>query len=272
MGRLRRTDITGEKFGKLTVIQRNGYTTDKDGKRTSLWLCKCECGNKITVPQHNLVTGGRKSCGCLRNKLHDTYTTHNLSRSRIYHTYNNMLTRCYAKKDKHYDSYGGRGIKVCDEWKSDFMSFYKWAIKNGYNDSLTIDRIDVNGNYEPNNCRWVNAEIQNRNKRNNVRYNVYGESLLIREISEKYNIPIPTLRGRMKKFNISMEEAIEYKKPLKTYTYHGETKTFSEWSEITGISKATLLYRAKQGYTEDEIFIPAIVGYHGRRNKNKGGK
>lgn len=272
MKRLRRTDITGEKFGKLTVIKRNGYTTDKDGKRTSLWLCKCECGNEVTTTQHNLVTGGRKSCGCLRNKIKESHTHHNMSHTRIYGIYNGMLTRCYNKNDMHYKYYGERGIKVCDIWKNDFLSFYKWAMDNGYKEDLSIDRINVNGNYEPNNCRWADSQTQSENTRKNVRYNVYGESLLIREIHEKYNIPISTLKGRMKKYNISMEEAIEYKKPLKTYTYHGETKTIVEWSKITGITRNTLSYRIKQGYTEEEMFIPAVVGYPGRRNKNKKGE
>ena len=211
MKRLRRTDITGQKFGKLTVIERNGYTADKDGKRISMWLCKCECGNTATVSQKLLVTGGKKSCGCIRkyykgNKLEQ----HGKSHTRIYAIYCRIFTRCENPNDMHYKDYGARGIKICDEWKNSFQAFYEWAMNNGYKDNLSIDRIDVNGNYEPNNCRWATAEQQQNNRRCNVRYLVNGEELLMKQIVEKYGIPDSTLRGRMKSHNLTMQEAIEW--------------------------------------------------------------
>lgn len=213
MKRLRRTDITGQKFGMLTVIERDGYGVDKDGKHYSLWKCQCECGNITTISQHLIVTGEKRSCGCLRKQFKSTKgERHGMSGTRLYTTYRMMLARCENPTDHHFKDYGGRGIKVCDEWKNSFNSFYEWAIANGYTDNLTIDRIDVNGNYEPNNCRWATNTQQQRNKRNNKRHLVNGEYLLIKEISEKYNIPEETLRGRMRYGNMTMQEAVNHKK------------------------------------------------------------
>lgn len=271
--RLRRTDLTGMKFGKLTVIEKAGYGVDKAGKRYALWKCKCECGNEKTYNQHTLVMGAAKSCGCMRKRYTNAHELHGLSRSRIYRTYYGMLYRCYSESDSRYSSYGGRGITVCDEWRGTygFINFYNWAMENGYSDDLTIDRIDVNGNYEPSNCRWATREQQCNNQRTNVFYSVHGETLQMKQIVEKYHISETTLRSRMKRMNISMEEAVDYDPTSKNIhiEYKGESKTAAEWSKITGISQATLLYRLKQGYTEDEIFIPANVGYAGRRPKNQ---
>lgn len=119
--------------------------------------------------------------------------------TRLYSIYTNMKTRCYNPHCHAYDRYGGRGIKVCVEWLEDWWSFHDWAISNGYDDSLTIDRIDVNGNYEPSNCRWATTEEQAYNKRNTVRVEINGEYLTLKEIAVKYNINEHTVRTRYKK-------------------------------------------------------------------------
>lgn len=149
-------DITGKKYGKLTVISYFGKKK---------WLCKCDCGNECIVLGYSLKIGNTKSCGCYRKELN---TKHNLSRSRIYRIYNKMKRRCYSVKDERYISYGGRGIKVCDEWLNDKKKFFEWAINNGYKDTLTIDRIDNNKGYCPENCRWITNKDQQRNKTNNI--------------------------------------------------------------------------------------------------------
>ena len=155
-------DLTGKNFGKLTVIKYCG--SNKNGR--ALWLCQCECGNTKIILGNSLLSKLTFSCGCY-NKEHskNIHTKHNMSYSKLYKVWQGMKTRCYNPNFIYYCNYGGRGITICNEWKNDFSKFYEWAINNGYKEGLTIDRINNDGNYEPNNCRWVTRAEQNRNKR-----------------------------------------------------------------------------------------------------------
>lgn len=157
-------DLTGQKFGKLTVIKLHHIKKYKDATNY-YWLCECECGNTTVVTRTNLKCGGVKSCGCLFKNFNATKGTHRLHNTRLYTTWCNMRHRCYHTSNKMYKYYGGRGITVCPEWLDNFLNFYNWANANGYEDNLTIDRINNNGNYEPSNCRWVTMAEQNKNKR-----------------------------------------------------------------------------------------------------------
>lgn len=153
-------DLTGQKFGRLTVVERHGV---KDGH--AAWLCKCDCGNTTVVNGRNLRNGRTTSCGCYHKEiLINRSKTHGMSKTRLYRIWHNMKNRCFYTKDKHFNDYGGRGITVCDEWKNDFESFKKWSLSNGYSDELTIDRINNDGNYEPSNCRWVTMKEQCKNR------------------------------------------------------------------------------------------------------------
>ena len=155
-------DLTGLKFGRLTVIKRAG--SNKDGRAT--WVCTCECG-EISIKTGKLLLNGHcKSCGCGEYESRvNNITSHRLSNTRLYTIWRGMKQRCYYPKHKDYHNYGARGIIICDDWLSNFEFFYNWAITNGYQDNLTIDRINVNGNYEPNNCRWVTWREQRLNQR-----------------------------------------------------------------------------------------------------------
>ena len=146
-------DMTGERYGLLTVIERAGST--KDSK--PLWRCKCDCGNEATLPRSALIHGQR-SCGCMQGVRSDILTPLVLRHShsnRLYNTWSAMRERCYKPYKQNYKYYGGRGITVCDEWKDDFDTFAQWALANGYGETLELDRIDTDGNYSPDNCRWV---------------------------------------------------------------------------------------------------------------------
>lgn len=154
-------DLTGKQFGRLTVIERI-----KHNNTLGYWICKCECGNEKIVPTNRLTQGMTKSCGCLNHDLViERSTVHGLRHTRLYRIWNGMKQRCHNENHPRFKDWGGRGIKVCDEWKQSFKTFYDWSIQNGYSDNLSIDRINNNGNYDPNNCRWSTVQEQNKNKR-----------------------------------------------------------------------------------------------------------
>lgn len=204
-------DLTGKKFNKLTVLEL--YST----KKSVIWKCQCDCGNITYVAGEHLKDGHTKSCGCnktdLKKEKNPAYK-HGLRHSRIYEIFVNMKTRCYNSNNPRYKNYGGRGIKICDEWLNDFMSFYNWAMANGYKDSLTIDRIDVNGNYEPNNCRWADWKTQQNNRNNNFVVEYNGIKHTLQEWSEILPIKIHSSLLRYRIVNgWSVEKA--FKTPIR---------------------------------------------------------
>lgn len=178
-------DISGEKFGRLLVIRFVGKTKNGNAK----WLCKCDCGGEKIVSSYSLRSGRTKSCGCIKKEQNQILcTTHGESgkhKTRLYKIWSSMKNRCYNQKDKNaYKKYGQRGITVCDEWRFSYESFGDWALNNGYSENLTIDRIDFNGPYEPQNCRWITVKEQNNNRRSNRKLTFNGQTKTVAEWSD----------------------------------------------------------------------------------------
>lgn len=278
-----RKDLAGQRFGRLTVIKFDGMGYRPSGQAHCNWLCKCDCGNEIVVQTSYLTLGETKSCGCLQKDIvkyhyegmkfgnllvieeagrnehgnviwkckcdcgNDFYTTstylrrgfstscgcktlqkkrasstiHGMVGTKLYQRWQGMKQRCDNPTASKFHNYGGRGITYCKEWEN-FENFEKWALSSGYEDNLTLDRIDVNGNYEPDNCRW----ITNKEQQNNRRDNIY----------------IP---------------------------YKGVTKTLAEWSEITGKSYACLTYRYKAGWSAERIIETPIDKKHWSKKRRE---
>lgn len=199
-------DLSGNKYGRLTVIE---YSHTEN--RLAMWKCKCDCGNEKIVSSVALRSGHCLSCGCL---FKDTMQgskfayKHGESKSPLYILWSNMKARCNNSNSSDYGRYGAKGIKVCNEWANNYNTFKKWAISNGYNENLTIDRINNNGNYEPNNCRFVNRKIQANNTRNCVYYSYNGNQYTLSELSEIVDIPKGTLWNRINVLGWDFNKAI----------------------------------------------------------------
>lgn len=185
-------DISGKRFGFLTVLYHDEEESKR--KRKSMWLCRCDCGKQKHCESYQLRNGKTVSCGCRR--IDRPHITHGKTNTTIYRKWQSMKARCGNPNTPHYSYYGGRGIRVCEEWENDFSAFYKWSVENGYKDGLSLDRIDFNGNYEPGNCRWVELKMQQRNKRDTVFVSVEGVVKPLSEWSELSGVQIGALRER----------------------------------------------------------------------------
>lgn len=205
-------DYTGVTKGILTVLRPIHVYFDKLTKRRKKWLAKCACGNVIVLEASAVtVTSHVKSCGCLLRKSYldkkgkPIKETHGKTHTRLYRTWRNMKSRCSNLKNHNY---GGKGIRVCDEWLNNFQAFYDWSINNGYDDKLTIDRIDSNGNYEPSNCRWITSKTQAHNISTNVNITFNGETHCLAEWAEILGISYACIHHRYTR-NWSIERMLQ---------------------------------------------------------------
>lgn len=211
-----KNDLIGKRFGKLTVIERAG----KNSQGRSMWLCQCDCGKTKNVCHSYLTNGDTKSCGCYQsekikewNKKHKI--KHGLYYDRIHTVWKEMIERCEKPRVEGYPNYGGRGIRVCEEWH-DLKTFADWAYKNGYDPNAkkgecTLERVDVNGNYEPENCIFTDMFEQNCNRRNTTKVLYKGEVVALMKIGRKYGMEYPEytkLYKKIKERNIPVEEAL----------------------------------------------------------------
>lgn len=201
----------GDKFGRLTAVK----IANKSG-HSYKWLFECECGNKKEIDIYSVLNNKTKSCGCMQIEARRSKAKHGACRnghsSKLYGVWQQMKNRCYSSKNISYNNYGARGIEICQEWHN-FKNFQDWAFKNGYLEGLSIDRIDVNGNYEPSNCRWANAIIQANNRRSNVYYEAFGEKHTLTELGRIYGINWATLYRRVVKNGWDIETALT--KPIR---------------------------------------------------------
>ena len=208
----KRKNINGMKFGKLIVLKE----TERKNKCGNIYcLCQCECGNQKEIIKSSLISGNTKSCGCWaseRVKKAKIHYVHGDSKTRLHGIWCEIKRRCYCKTDNAYKNYGGRGITMCDEWKNDYVKFRQWALNNGYTDELTIDRINNDKGYEPNNCRWSTKKEQANNRRSNIKIKYKNQILTLKQLAEKVNIKYNKIawsyktKQLYKKYGIEIEE------------------------------------------------------------------
>lgn len=195
----------GDVFHYLTVIKR----MENASNGHSRWLCKCKCGKETVVMSSHLKNGKIKSCGCWwQEQKHEYRKIHGFAhKERLYNIWRGMKNRCYTKSHARFSEYGARGIIVCDEWKNDYSTFRDWAMHNGYTEKLTIDRINVNGNYEPSNCRWVSMYEQSRNQRKNKKLTYDGKTQIMKDWAKEMNLSYSVLGWRIRN-GWSVEKAL----------------------------------------------------------------
>lgn len=205
---MKRIDLTGKKFGRLKVIKQ--ADTVKGHLR---WHCKCDCGKDTIVYGSSLKNGNTTSCGCYKTEnAKRLYSGVRQNDKHLYGVWNGIKQRCRNSNHKSYPNYGGRGINVCDEWANNYESFYYWSINCGYKKGLEIDRINNDGNYEPNNCRWVEREIQANNKRNVTLFTIGQTTKSLSQWCREYNQDYFLVRQRIYKLGWSIETALNTQK------------------------------------------------------------
>lgn len=199
--------LINKQYGRLTVIERVSDQISPCGTHHVAYLCRCECGNEKIIRKSSIINGRTVSCGCYHI---EKSTTHGMKNTRLYRIWQGMKQRCYGNHCA-ASNYKNRNITVCNEWLDDFKKFYEWSIQNGYSDNLTIDRINVNGNYEPSNCRWVNYVVQENNRRNNIKIAIDGEELTVQQLSKKIQIKETSIRTVIRRNSNSIKKVVKHR-------------------------------------------------------------
>lgn len=243
-------DLIGQPYNELAVLE--GAERSKNGQRRL--KCQCSCGSIKDYDAHKVKTGHTKSCGCRKSKwIAEAKTTHDARLTLLYSKWSGIKRRCLNPNDSHYHDYGGRGITFCDEWKDDFAAFQEWAFANGYNDTLTIERIDVDKGYEPSNCKWIPTKYQAWNKQNSVRIIYKGELQPMALVASLENINHKTLSNRyylFKKQNPQIDEDLitfemvqSIQKKFVEIIYIGKICKLKDVSKAENINHKTLSTR-----------------------------
>lgn len=243
-------DLTGRRFGRLVVLERVEDHVSSGGYRYPKWKCICDCGNETKATSRGLKFGSVKSCGCYRKEVaslleHETHgDSVNPEYKNLYNVWRSMRRRCNSPNSQTYHHYGGRGISICKEW-DDYIDFKEWALQSGYRQGLSIDRIDVNGNYEPSNCRWVTQKEQNNNRRNNRYVTYQGKTRTATQWAEEFGIESDVFLRELSRFNDDVGKVLEYevKKYNQSFKMDGESHTLKEWADIYDMKYVTLVGR-----------------------------
>ena len=236
-------DITGQTFGKLTVLKEAG----RNSENRATWVCKCECGKEAIVIGKSLRQGHTKSCGCIVNK-------HNMTDTPTWTTWRAMMRRCYETTFKHYSRYGARGILVQESWH-EFVNFYNDMGERP--DGTSLDRINNDGNYEVTNCRWADNFTQNNNRGNyNTSYTLNGVTKNQSEWARELGIKETAIQERLRR-GWSVEKALttpckSFTKDNRVWEYQGESKNLSQWAKVVEIEVSTLHHRLKAGWTIEQ--------------------
>ena len=242
-------DLTGHRFDRLIVIALKGVYKSPSGTKRAAWICQCDCSKITVVRTVNLTSGGVKSCGCLRSETSQKiHFKHGLTNSPEYTIWQNMIRRCYDRKNSSFQYYGHRGIKVCDRWHT-FVNFLA-DMRHKLSPDHTIERIDNNGNYEPSNCRWATWREQSINKRNTITITFNDQTKTLVEWSHSTGIYYKVLQARLDRYKWSVERAFteksgKYRKNNIWVVYNGQRKTLSEWTKETGIRRGLIYHRLK---------------------------
>ena len=254
MGKL--IDLTGQKFGRLTVIERD---TSRTGR--AYWICQCDCGTVKSIMAKLLCNGHTQSCGCYRK---ENMSSHRLSRTKIYRTWGDMCSRCHNPNDTGYKHYGGRGIAVCDEWRNDFQPFYDYVSKLEHfgEEGYTLDRINNNGNYEPGNVRWATAKEQSRNKTNNRLVGSHGQDIVLADLAEMTGLTSQLLRDRLERGEQG-EYLLRPPAPTKHLVeINNEQMSITEIAKEAKVSRSTIHRRIEAGESGEQLLRPAAQQNH----------
>lgn len=220
-------DLTGQKFGRLTVLGFSHKVVYSQTNVRYYWKCRCDCGTEKLVLASQL-RGGTLSCGCFAKEKSHAPRKHGMSNHRLFSIWHSMLQRCENPNSSGYHNYGGKGVRVCEEWH-DSKKFFEWALNNGYREDLTIDRIDGNGNYEPSNCRWTDWKTQSNNTSRNHYLTINGETKTVAQWGEYYGVPYKTIYQRVA-IGWSFERAVST--PVKKRGLNGRKSTNSNAREL----------------------------------------
>lgn len=233
-------NLIGQKFGRLIVLEQI-----KGSKYTS-WECRCSCGNTLPITTNSLRTKGTQSCGCLRKETTSKRkTTHGMTGSPEYRTWQHMKERCYKPSTKGFKNYGGRGITVCDEWRDSFLAFYKHIGPKPHKE-YTIDRIRNNGNYEPGNVQWADRKTQANNSRRNCCITIDGITKTVIQWAKVMNINPNTIISRLH-YGWNPQEAV-IRSTDHTITLHGWSLILKQWARFVGINRTTIFARLEYGW------------------------
>lgn len=268
-------DLSYQKFGKLTALYRVQDYVSPSGNRKTRWMCLCDCGNYAIAQASQLKSGNTKSCGCRKIEAAKENAAKNVKHgeihTRLYGIWAGIKARCYGPYMQDYKNYGGRGITMCDEWRYNYVAFRDWALSHGYRDDLTIDRIDVNGNYCPENCRWITVKEQCNNTRVNRYITIDGVTKTKTQWAEQYGMSQETLGYRLDHLGMDIEEALTAPVENNRYiTYSGETKSLVEWADIINIPYHTLKARLNAlHWPVEKAFETPVMSKPGSGNRKK---